>query len=64
MCTTSSTAHSIYTALDNRLIELVQGDNPWSLCTSIAIKGPPVENFSAKDAVALWGNKKQRRLLH
>lgn len=31
MCTTtSSTAESIYSALDNKLTELLQCDNPWT----------------------------------
>ena len=51
MCTaTSATAHSIYTALDNRLIELIQGDNPWSLCTSISVDNASV-NLGVRDSL-------------
>lgn len=37
-CTTSSsTAESLFTALNTRLKELLQTPNPWAMCTSIGV---------------------------
>lgn len=43
MCpTTSSTAESIFTVLNDRLEELLQSSNPWNMCTSLGVDNTSV----------------------
>ena len=51
MCTTtSSTANSIYSALDSRLSELHESSNPWSMCTSVGVDNTSV-NIGVRDSL-------------
>ena len=53
MClTSSSTAHSLYSALSGKLEELLQCSEPWDLCTSVGVDNTSV-NIGTHNSIRL-----------
>ena len=52
MCpTTSSTAEAIYCVLNDRLADILQSPNPWSMCTSVGVDNTSVNINSLKTSI-------------